>query len=109
MKRAETYKKRFEAQGKELKELQAAYKELGEVRDSQRSTIQMLQADNNTLNYENGRQRARVDAMEYALVLAQAHAAPLQRREYDNRGWSVTATEKGMAAQLNRDQVKIAS
>jgi predicted nuclease with TOPRIM domain len=109
MKRAAPYKKQVEQLKKELKELQAAYEDLGKTRDSLRDQRNLIEAENNTLRYELNRQRTRVDAMEYALVLAQAHAAPMQRREFDNRGWEVTPSETGMTAQFHKDKLKIAS
>lgn len=63
-----------------------------ERNEHQGRQIDNLEADLETLHYENGRQRVRIEALEFSLVLAQDYAQPMQRLLFHQEQNAQTAT-----------------
>lgn len=53
--------------------------------ENRRKSCEFLTDANNNLKYEVDRRAARIEALLYTLVLAQAHAAPLQKKAYNDK------------------------
>lgn len=120
MKRAATLDAELKQVKAQLAEAKLKIDEMYEIRDEQGRQLETREADIEELTYQNGKLLNRVDALEYSLVLAQAHAQPMQRKLF-HQARKNQATAPDMRARytgnheaqlkhlLARDKVSLAS
>jgi len=80
MRRAATLGAELKKVKEELAKAKVKFDDLDELKETLDRALDSREADIETLNYENGRLRVRLEALEYSLVLAQAHSQPMQRQ-----------------------------